>query len=70
MPGEDYLALLDWYRAEALPDRQEELKVIAELVETGSSVVLLCFEKNPEICHRRMVAEEVADITGADIEHI
>lgn len=67
---EDYLELLHWYRAEALPQRQEELKAIAELVEAGSSVVLLCFEKDPEVCHRRMVAEEVAAIAGADIKHI
>ena len=66
---EDYLELLHWYRTESLPQRQEELKAIEDLVETGSSVVLLCFEANPEICHRRIVAEEIACITRVAIKH-
>ncbi len=67
---EDYLELLHWYRTESLPQRQEELRAIAKLVEEGSSVVLLCFEANPDICHRGIVAEEVAGIAGAVTEHI
>jgi uncharacterized protein (DUF488 family) len=36
---------------------QAELEKLQELIESGRRVCILCFEANPEHCHRRIVAQ-------------
>lgn len=40
---------------------QDELVRLAELVRSGRRVCLLCFEADPAHCHRRLVAEALAE---------
>lgn len=41
----------------ATDEAQEELHVLAEIIESGKRVCILCLEANPEHCHRRLVAQ-------------
>jgi hypothetical protein len=42
------------------------------LVNAGKTVPLLCYERNPEQCHRKVVAEQIKklDGNGLKVEHI
>jgi len=40
----------------ATPEAQDELATLADLVRSGRSVCILCFEADPAHCHRRLVA--------------
>jgi uncharacterized protein (DUF488 family) len=45
---------------------------LADAIMVAGSVptCLLCFERDPHMCHRRIVAEAIADHTGQTIEHL
>ena len=45
---------------------------ICSLVNRGKKVVLLCYEKDPETCHRKIIANEVKkrDGNGLKIKHL
>ena len=47
-------------------DAQCALSELAETVQTAPTC-LLCFERDPETCHRTIVAHEVSGKTGFDI---
>lgn len=50
---------------------QEDLAGLIELVRNGRKLCLLCFEREPEHCHRMMVAERVeASVEGLRLEHL
>lgn len=59
------------YRDYLLGDEQamQELERLAELVE-GQRVAILCFEHDPRVCHRMVVAEELRRLHGIDAEHL
>jgi len=42
------------------------------MVKNGEKVALLCYEKDPETCHRKIVANEVMkkDGNGLKIKHL
>lgn len=42
----------------------------ADTLVTASRTCLLCFERSPADCHRRIVAEELAARRGLQIQHI
>ena len=42
----------------------------AVIVASSSPTCLLCFERDPHLCHRRIVAEAIASQTGQRIEHL
>jgi len=46
-----------------LEAKQQLLFYLCELVKT-STVALMCFEKDPEKCHRTLLAEEIQIISG------
>lgn len=54
----------------ATPEAQEQLAFLADLVRQGRRVCLLCFEANPEHCHRSIVANALAPIVPATIVHL
>jgi uncharacterized protein (DUF488 family) len=60
----------DWdaYR-DFLLDQTEALDRAADLARE-ESVCLLCYEANALECHRRVVADELADRAGMTVEHI
>lgn len=45
---------------------------ILNTIKNGKNVALLCYEKNPEACHRSVVADEVKkrDGNGLKIKHL
>jgi uncharacterized protein (DUF488 family) len=55
-----------------IADRQDLLETIHTLVYAGKTVSLLCYERNPEQCHRKVVAEQIKklDGNGLRIKHI
>ena len=52
------------------PQAREELDELTTLTKSGRRLCLLCYERDPEGCHRRRVAELVHERTGAKIEHL
>ena len=55
-----------------ISDKDDHLNTIHSLVERGKKVALLCFERDPKKCHRKVVAEEIQklDGNGLAIKHI
>jgi uncharacterized protein (DUF488 family) len=40
------------------------LDKIRALLDDGNNVTLLCFERDPQMCHRKVVAEEIIKRNG------
>jgi uncharacterized protein (DUF488 family) len=51
----------------ATPEAQAELMMVADLVRQGRRVCLLCFEANPEHCHRSLVAAGLAELIPVQV---
>ena len=51
---------------------QNQLDELIDLINQGDNVALLCFEKDANKCHRKIVAEEIKkrDGNGMKIKHI
>lgn len=47
---------------------KEELEELKNILEKGKNVALLCFEKDPELCHRKIVAKGINEISGQNIK--
>jgi len=54
----DYERLLGYYTDVLLPELDEELERLREPV-ANMNTALLCYEADPRICHRRIIAEEL-----------
>ena len=54
----------------ATPEAQEELEQLADLVRSGRRVCLLCFEADPEHCHRSMVAEALQALVPVQVRNL
>ncbi len=54
----------------ATPKAQAEMEQLSALALSGKRLCLLCFERHPEQCHRRFVAEDVSSRTGIDVAHL
>jgi uncharacterized protein (DUF488 family) len=54
----------------ATPEAQEQLMTVADLVKQGRRVALLCLEADAQVCHRSIVAAEVAELTGATVVNL
>ena len=50
----------------------EQLDDICRMINEGKTVALLCYERDPQKCHRKIVAEEIKkrDGNGLTIKHI
>jgi uncharacterized protein (DUF488 family) len=64
----DRSAFFKEFRAH-LRGQREALAELGEIV-AGTSACLVCFEADPALCHRTVVAEAVAKKTGAAIRHL
>jgi len=55
-----------------ISDKTDHLADILSFINSGRNVALLCFERNPQQCHRKVVAEEIRklDDNGLKVEHI
>ena len=55
-----------------ISDKTDQFNDILSFINSGRKVALLCFERNPQKCHRKVVAEVIRklDGNGLKIEHI
>lgn len=53
-----------------LLDAKKGLRRVLDVLADGAVPLLLCAERNPWICHRRTIAEMVAEQVGARIVHL
>ena len=51
----------------ATPEAQQDLHALAERIENGERVALLCYEADAAHCHRRPVAEALARLLNLDV---
>ncbi|MCS7338866.1 MAG: DUF488 domain-containing protein [Verrucomicrobiae bacterium] len=58
-------ALFAWYRHNVLASQQTALEQILRWIGTGERVALMCFERDPEQCHRHCIAEALQWRSGA-----
>ena len=49
---------------------REELDELTELVRSGRRVCLLCYERDPDHCHRKRIAALIHERAGVAIEHL
>lgn len=54
----------------ATPQAREELDELAALVRSGRRLCLLCYERDPDHCHRRRIAALMAERAGVAVEHL
>jgi uncharacterized protein (DUF488 family) len=52
------------------PDAQEALDELLALLRSGKRICLLCYERDPEQCHRSRIAEIVRARTKAKIDNL
>jgi len=68
---ESYHRLFGRYREEILPRASESLKGLEEEVASYGRVALMCFEANPFLCHRHVVANAVVTaVPGLALHHV
>jgi uncharacterized protein (DUF488 family) len=51
-------------------EARDGMDALAELVSSGRRVCLLCFEANPEHCHRTLVAEALNEMMRVEMVHL
>jgi uncharacterized protein (DUF488 family) len=66
----EYDALFDEYKNTVLKLRTEELDSLAEMVNNGSRIALICYEANPAQCHRTLVADALSKLTGIGVQKL
>jgi uncharacterized protein (DUF488 family) len=62
-------ALLDWYEDNIVTLWPQEIKVLSEFVRQKPSA-LMCFERDPTLCHRHRLANLLSNLTGQAIVHL
>lgn len=65
----DRKALLSYYETEILKREAEEVALVSRLISERPSV-LMCLESDPNRCHRSILAETVAKISGLPVRHL
>ena len=51
-------------------EARAEMDELEALAKSGQRLCLLCFERNPEQCHRQWIAEEIETRTGVAVRHL
>jgi uncharacterized protein (DUF488 family) len=51
-------------------EAKEAMDALLSLVRSGQRICLLCFERDPAMCHRSRIAEIVHDRTGAAVRNL
>lgn len=54
----------------ATTQAREELDELTELVRSGRRVCLLCYERDPDHCHRKRIGALIGERTGVAVEHL
>jgi len=58
------------FAAHMVTDAAQRGLADAVTVAAAAPTCLLCFERDPHMCHRRIVAEAIASVTGQAIRHL
>jgi uncharacterized protein (DUF488 family) len=66
----DYAALFRRYRTITLGTQGPVLNRISTLIGSGKRIALLCFEKDPSLCHRSCVAEALSSRLDLSVAHL
>jgi len=66
---EDYQEVLNWYDNTVIPASPEHLSVVAESISAAPTAVM-CYERDPEYCHRGRLAKAISKQTGLPVIHI
>ena len=64
-----YQRLFDRYEKNILPQRRPTIKILCDLLREKPSA-LMCFEKDPQCCHRGRLAAALAQESGLKIIHL
>ncbi len=59
----DLVSLFRTFRKLALPENSDALRLIYDWIESGESVALTCYERQPHLCHRHCVADALSETT-------
>ena len=51
-------------------EARAEMDELETLAKSGKRLCLLCFERNPDECHRQWIAEEIEQRTGMPVQHL
>jgi uncharacterized protein (DUF488 family) len=54
----------------ATAQAREELDELTKLVRSGRRICLLCYERDPDHCHRKRIAALMGERTGIAIQHL
>ena len=67
----DYHTFFKQYK-KVISNNMNDIDEILNTINRGKKVALLCYEKNPEACHRSVVANEIKkrDGNGLEITHL
>lgn len=65
-PESEYVPL---YNRRVL-EQQDAKEVVGRLLQIGERVVLLCYEREGEFCHRRLVAKWIEEKTGIKVPEL
>ena len=63
----DYSGFFQNFR-ESLTSKGQQLDELLELIKAGKKVALLCFENDPDKCHRTVLAEELRELSDNEIK--
>lgn len=62
-------AFVDAYRREVLQHFDPQT-LLDELPPDAATVALMCVEREPAACHRSLLAEQLRDSLGVEVEHL
>ena len=68
----DYKELFEDYDEEVLPDCQDELDQVLELLDENERIALTCYEADPKYCHRSRITKALSGrpTWSAEITHL
>ena len=59
---QDYDALFDAYRRTTLIDNWNSILKLRSIIDNEGRIALTCFEKNPQLCHRSIIAAALMNL--------
>ena len=61
---EDYINLFKIYESEILPQRNEKMELLRNLIMHEKRIALMCFEKDERMCHRGIASRYLQEYCG------
>ncbi len=64
---DDYIKLFTEYRADVILNTVAEQKQILDYISAEKRIALMCFEKDPHMCHRSHLAEAIIALSSSKL---